>query len=72
MQKTIQQKTRIRYTAGNHGLHARRLLLRTFAFPVLQFRRAHLGVIERGNDISMAAQMRTQESGRATVAAAVM
>jgi hypothetical protein len=29
-------------------------------------------VIERGNYISMAAQMRTQERGRATVATAVM
>ena len=42
------------------------------AVLVVDPERAHLGVIERGNYISMAAQMRTKERGRATVATAVM
>src|SRR5262249_46990765 len=71
-QNTIEEKAHIRNAAGHHILHKRSFSFRAFALHVAQMRRAYFRVIERGNDISMAAQVRTQKSGCEPVASRVM
>src|SRR5215468_10918197 len=68
----IEQKADIGDAAGDHGLPARFFLGFRFAVAAGEFRGDHLRVVEGGDDVSMAAQVRAEERGSPAGSAAVV
>ena len=63
----VKEETDIRHPAADHRLDPRGAVLLRFALAPGQFRSDELGVIQRGDDVSMTGEMRGEERTRPTV-----
>ena len=72
LEQMVDEKTDVRYPAGDHGLGPGGPLGFGFAFAAGEFRRDQLGVIHRGHDVAVTGQMRAEEGGRPPVSTAGM
>jgi hypothetical protein len=59
-EQMVEEETHVGHPAGDHGIDPRGPFGLRFAAAAGQFRRDHLGVIQRGDDVPVTGQVRTQ------------